>query len=63
MILEEMVSQGNFFKTPYLIDAGTVMLLWASTVHADKRTAIVHAICFYNNHQKVLIFMLETGEM
>ena len=63
MILEEMVSQGSFSKRPYLIDAGTMMLLWASTVHADKRTAIARAIHFYDNHQKVLIFMLETGEM
>jgi hypothetical protein len=39
------------------------MLLWTSTVHADKRVAIARAIRFYDNQQKILIFVLETGEM
>jgi len=40
-----------------------MMLLWTSTVHADKRTAIARAIRFYDSQRKVLIFVLETGEM
>ena len=39
------------------------MLLWTSTVHADKRVAIARAIRFYDDQRKVLIFVLETGEM
>lgn len=40
-----------------------MMLLWTSTVHADKRTAIARAIRFYDSQRKILIFVLETGEM
>ena len=39
------------------------MLLWTSTVHTDKRVAIARAIHFYDDQRKVLIFVLETGEM
>ena len=40
-----------------------MMLLWTSTVHVDKRMAIAQAIHFYDSQQKILIFVLETGEM
>ena len=40
-----------------------MMLLWISTVHVDKSIAIACAIHFYNSQQKILIFVLETGEM
>jgi hypothetical protein len=50
-------------KSPYSLIAGTMMLLWTSTVHADKRVAIPRAIRFYDNQRKILIFVLETGEM
>ena len=43
--------------------AGTMMLIWTTTVHVDKRVAIPHVIHFYDNQQKILIFVLETGEM
>lgn len=42
---------------------GTMLLLWTYTVHADKRVAIARAVRFYDNHRKILIFVLETGEM
>ena len=39
------------------------MALWTNTVNADKKVAITWAIKFYENYEKILIFVLETGEM
>lgn len=40
-----------------------MMLVWTSTVHIDKKVAIARAVHFYDDQRKVLIFVLETGEM
>ena len=42
---------------------GTMMKLWTHTVNADKKVAIARAIKFHNDYKKMLIFVLETGEM
>ena len=39
------------------------MTLWMNTVNADKKPSIVGGIKFYKNYEKILIFVLETGEM
>ena len=39
------------------------MMLWTNTVNADKKVSIAHAIKFYEEEEKMLIFVLETGEM
>jgi hypothetical protein len=39
------------------------MKLWMNTVHADKKVSIARAIEFYDDHKKLLIFVLETGDM
>lgn len=39
------------------------MALWTNTVNPDKKVAIARAIMFYENYEKILIFVLETGEM
>ena len=39
------------------------MLSWVNTVSADKKVSIACAINFYEDYEKVLIFVLETGEM
>ena len=38
------------------------MILWTNTVNADK-VSIARAIKFYEDYEKLLIFVLETGEM
>ena len=40
-----------------------MMKLWTSTVDADKKISIARAIKFYQDYEKVLVFVLETGEM
>ena len=40
-----------------------MMMLWVNTVSPDKKVSIVRAIDFYEDYEKVLIFVLETGEM
>ena len=42
---------------------GTMMKLWMNTINADKKSSITRAIKFHENYEKVLIFVLETGEM
>jgi hypothetical protein len=42
---------------------GTMMKLWTNTVQADKKVSIARAIEFYEDYKKILIFVLETGEM
>lgn len=42
---------------------GTMMKLWTNTVNADKKVSIARAIEFYQDYKKMLIFVLETGEM
>jgi len=42
---------------------GTMMKLWTDTVNADKKVSIARAIEFYQDYKKMLIFVLETGEM
>jgi hypothetical protein len=39
------------------------MKLWTNTVNADKKVSIARAIEFYQDYKKMLIFVLETGEM
>jgi hypothetical protein len=39
------------------------MMLWTHTVSADKKVSIARAINFYEDYEKVLVFVLETGEM
>ena len=39
------------------------MMLWTNTVNADKKVSIARAIKFYEEEEKLLIFVLETGEM
>ena len=39
------------------------MMLWTNTVNANKKVSIAHAIKFYEEEEKMLIFVLETGEM
>ena len=39
------------------------MMLWTNTVNADKKVSIARAIKFYEEEEKMLIFVLETGEM
>ena len=39
------------------------MMLWTNTVNADKKVSIARAIKFYKEEEKMLIFVLETGEM
>lgn len=40
-----------------------MMKLWMNNVHADKKVSIARAIEFYEDYKKMLIFVLETGEM
>ena len=42
---------------------GTMMKLWTDTVNANKKVSIARAIEFYQDYKKMLIFVLETGEM
>ena len=42
---------------------GTMMKRWTNTVQADKKVSIARAIEFYEDYKKILIFVLETGEM
>ncbi|KAF8817372.1 WD40 repeat-like protein, partial [Phlegmacium glaucopus] len=42
---------------------GTMIMLWRNTVNADKKVSITHAIKFYEDYEKILIFVLEAGEM
>jgi hypothetical protein len=39
------------------------MKLWTNTIDADKKSFIARAIKFYQDYEKILIFVLETGEM
>jgi hypothetical protein len=39
------------------------MMLWTNTVNADKKISIARAIKFYQDYEKMLIFVLETREM
>jgi len=39
------------------------MMLWTNTVNADKKVSIARTIKFYEEQEKMLIFVLETGEM
>jgi len=39
------------------------MKLWTDTVNANKKVSIARAIEFYQDYKKMLIFVLETGEM
>ena len=34
-----------------------------NTVNADKKVSIARVISFYEDYEKILIFVLETGEM
>ena len=40
-----------------------MMVLWTNTVNANKKISIMHGIKFYEDYEKVLIFVLEMGEM
>jgi hypothetical protein len=40
-----------------------MMKLWTNTVQADKKVSIARTIGFYDDYKKLLIFVLETGEM
>ena len=39
------------------------MTLWTNTVNSDKKVSIARVISFYEDYEKILIFVLETGEM
>ena len=39
------------------------MALWTNMVNADKKISIACGIKFYEDYEKVLIFVLEMGEM
>jgi hypothetical protein len=43
--------------------AGSMMMLWVNTVSPDKKVSIARAINFYEDYEKILIFVLETAEM
>ena len=43
--------------------AGSMMMLWVNTVSPDKQVSTARAINFHEDYEKVLIFVLETGEM
>ena len=51
------------FENKLTKQPGTMMMLWTNTVNADKKPSIARSIKFYENYEKVLIFVLETGEM
>jgi hypothetical protein len=40
-----------------------MLKLWTNTVHADKKVSIARAIEFYDDYKKLLVFVLETGDM
>jgi len=40
-----------------------MVLLWAATADPDKAACIAKNVRFYNGGRKVLVFVLETGEM
>jgi hypothetical protein len=64
MTWENMVVNFNLLikKLTYRV-TGTMMKLWTYAINADKKVSIARAIKFYENYEKVLIFVLETGEM
>ena len=55
----------NFLTYQYKLtkQLGTMMMLWTNTVNADKKVSIARVISFYEDYEKILIFVLETGEM
>ena len=58
----------NYHQSKHIYDKvtlniGTMMKLWMNHVHADKKVSIARAIEFYEDYKKMLIFVLETGEM
>lgn len=64
------MSWENTVSISYLInkhnditELGTMMRLWTNTAYADKKVSIPRAIEFYQDYKKLLIFVLETGEM
>ena len=40
-----------------------MMKLWTNSVNGDKKVSIARSIEFYQDYKKMLIFVLETGEM
>lgn len=64
MSWENTVSNCNLInKQKFITELGTMMKLWTNTVYADKKVSIARAIEFYEDYKKLLIFVLETGEM
>ena len=53
----------KLFKNKLTKQPGTMMTLWTNTVNADKKPSIARDIKFYENYGKILIFVLEIGEM
>ena len=46
-----------------LLCLGTMVCLWQATVDCNKVACIAKSVRFYESGQKVLIFVLESGEM
>ena len=51
------------FKNKLTKQPGTMMTLWMNTINADKKASITYGIKFYDDYEKILIFVLEMGEM
>lgn len=47
----------------HVSDSGTMVCLWEATVDGHKTAYIAKSVRFYESGRKVLIFVLESGEM
>ena len=53
----------RLFKNKLTKQPGTMMTLWTNTINANKKASIACGIKFYDDYEKILIFVLEMGEM